>query len=112
MDIPAVAIAQLAKPDDEGLATLVVLEDHLAPPAPSRVSVRSDARPPFQPSCHDSEGTLIWNENTLRPATILAMGAAISGLISTLLFIAGKRRPIRESGHSSGSAGRGEASRR
>ena len=32
MDIPAVAIAQLAKPDDEGLATLVVLVDHLTPP--------------------------------------------------------------------------------
>jgi hypothetical protein len=48
-------------------------------------------RPPFQPSCHDSAGTLIWSGKTLTTSTIYATGAAISGLISVFIFVAGKR---------------------
>jgi hypothetical protein len=48
-------------------------------------------RPPFQPACHDSAGTLIWSGKTLTTATTYTIVAGISGLISAFMFVAGKR---------------------
>lgn len=48
-------------------------------------------RPLFQPACHDSSGTLIWSGDTLTKSEMHVIFAAISGLISTFLFVAWKR---------------------
>jgi hypothetical protein len=53
-------------------------------------SPNGKTRSPFQPSCHDSAGTLIWSGNTLTKSMIHAMVAAISGLLSAILFMASK----------------------
>jgi len=60
-------------------------------------SPNGKTRPAFQPSCHDSAGTLIWSGDTLTKAKIHAMVAAIAGLISPILFMASKR--LRLPGH-------------
>jgi hypothetical protein len=54
-------------------------------------SPNGKTRPPFQPACHDSAGTLIWSGATLTKAKVYAILAAILGLMSAFLFLAGKR---------------------
>jgi WG containing repeat len=54
-------------------------------------SPNGQTRPPFQPACYDSSGTIIWNGHTLTKAEIQAIFAAVSGLMSALLFVAAKR---------------------
>jgi len=48
-------------------------------------------RPPFEPACHDSAGTLIWSGRTVTTAMFYAIVAGISVLIFALMFVAGKR---------------------
>ena len=54
-------------------------------------SPNDKTRPAFQPTCHNSAGTLIWSGDTLTKAKIYAIVSAVSGLITALLFMAGKK---------------------
>jgi WG containing repeat len=78
---------------------LVPMSDPIAPgsfwintlPYRSVNSPNGKARPPFQPACHDSSGTLIWSGSTQTASETYAFFAAISVMLSGLLFIALKR---------------------
>ncbi len=48
------------------------------------------SRPPFEPACHDQTGELIWCDNILASPNTLTICAAMSGLISAMLFAMGR----------------------